>query len=395
MLVLVGALAGSGCDTPPPECDALLILPAQQGAPDVQQAPVDIYIDATPSMLGYLEDAYFEDFVRNELVPTTPASAAYKVYRSGSRTTIDLVSLGEATTQGFYSIGDTDLVAVLDSADSMKLSVLVTDLFPTDVNTAELSKAIAEKYIEPGLGVGLLTFPLDFEGTVYDVQGSSFHHQGERPLYLVLLGPVADIEHYRAKLLERTRYSSEYTLITKHLAEGPATTQAPSTLTNAVFDQQVDSSGLLVEVDTGEASFSVPINLELREAAPHVQGVEVVVADVETCAGKVPDSALDATAQGDGDRILLTATLPNGSAMPKAGYARYHIQIKPSRLEVPRWVIERDMDLADLAEWKAKPESFDGTKTLGIRSFVQRLLNATMQTPAPHLGDVYLVITQD
>lgn len=184
-LALLTLMAGCG---PAPECDSLLAPPPQGPAGEGGATAVHIFIDATPSMLGFLSGPYYARFV-DHLAPTVedgpgPTEGryeAFRVRRVGADTAVEPTDLLAARGPEFYAAGDTDLVAAVDSSDERALSVLVSDLFQTDSNTAELSDAIAAKYLRPGLGVGILSLPLDFDGVVYDAGGGGLPLRGPAP----------------------------------------------------------------------------------------------------------------------------------------------------------------------------------------------------------------------
>ncbi|HYE51710.1 MAG TPA: hypothetical protein VEB20_19100 [Azospirillaceae bacterium] len=103
------------------------------------------------------------------------------------------------------------VTAALD-APAGDLTVVVTDLFLDDANLPTIGASPLalplRKALDRKLAVGILGIRVPFSGTIYDLPGktSSIRFKGERPLFLLMVGPAERIRsmiaHVRRDLLD-------------------------------------------------------------------------------------------------------------------------------------------------------------------------------------------------
>jgi hypothetical protein len=185
------------------------------------QLDIDIYIDATKSMEGFVTpgySTYYAQILRLlESASTTGwANSNVKFFEFGS----DITPLPgrdylKATRGDFYITKayskETYIEKVLRHAQSEHLTIIVTDLFQHNSDVNLLSGLLKDRYLKNNLAVGILGIRSEFNGEVYDIGPNRDHFpykhidlnkpEALRPFYILVLGKYADIEHYYQKLL--------------------------------------------------------------------------------------------------------------------------------------------------------------------------------------------------
>ncbi len=397
MAALVLACGGCLSST----CDDVRKPSEPEGVPETESAstkiPIDIYIDATPSLVGFFEDPGFARFVRDDIMPTGRSVTLHRAYLSKTGMVIERVEPEQAGRRELFSQGDTNLSAVVDSVQAEHLSVIVTDLYETEGSISRLSRALARRFLVGNNGVGMMMIPTAFNGAVYDAEGATFAYNGSRPLYLLLLGPIAAIEAYRAGLLSRVERESMFTLITRQMLAAAPHYENPHTQPGAVFKNRIGTAGFEIHIGNDTTAFSAPVALSYREGAPVLTQLRAVVDSIITCKDKSVTDAIRNTFQvnvtGGPERFIVRAALRNGKAFLLHDFVRYQVHLEAGRLATPAWITERDLALSTLEEWKRKPSDFDGTKTLGLKLLTQRLQEALMEPAPPELGRMYLILS--
>lgn len=173
-----------------------------------------IYIDASASMKGFVSPGtwtnyaqilpYFETVILNGW-----SNSKADFYGFGEEV-LKLESRGhlDAVKSNFYAGRETNIQNVLECLDTNCLTVIITDLFPSDNDLAQLIKLLKPKYINNGFSIGILGLRSQFDGIVYDtnIYGGAFPYKnGEgigsyRPFYLLILGKHTDVVRYFEKL---------------------------------------------------------------------------------------------------------------------------------------------------------------------------------------------------
>ncbi len=209
---------------------------------DISSAPlpsltVNIYIDGTPSMSGYvstLDSRYIRtlDAVFNMLAQTTPSTLTGA---PSSKPLVNYLRLGkndktgeltqalsgsqhlQALEPGFYngssfpSLAVTQIEAAIESAAAENLSLIVTDLYQEEQYVNQIVTQIQDKLdsIEQG-AVGVIGVRSEFNGTVYTEarRGTgSFQYNltstPSHPFYILLIGRVDEVSFYMSDLQQR------------------------------------------------------------------------------------------------------------------------------------------------------------------------------------------------
>lgn len=107
----------------------------------------------------------------------------------------------QAQHQAFYLDShlnrETLIQNVIDQISTDRMTIIVTDLFQTDVDVNLLTREIKQKFITNGLAVGILGIKSEFNGEVYDVgpNNYTFHYESDntspatfRPFYVLAFG---------------------------------------------------------------------------------------------------------------------------------------------------------------------------------------------------------------
>lgn len=233
LLVFAGALAACGGGStmtgaaclPEPARQWLADAPAAQAAA-AAGGPVDLYVDASGSMVGYLRGATddrrpFQDLLAQLRAATAagPEANVQRSYRLFGRTIRDLPAaradtlvqpdtyLCPAGAEGCDNQESRlDLVMRrIAQAPANSLSVVVTDLW---LSTSELEAsgpvavgAPVAEMLAQGRALGVLGVAAPYAGRIYDLpSGATIERQGDRPLYVLLIGPTERVVAFRENL---------------------------------------------------------------------------------------------------------------------------------------------------------------------------------------------------
>ncbi len=181
---------------------------------------VDVYLDATTSMEGYVgAGTEYAEFLRSleEQLITTWGESDVAFYRFGTR--VDSVGrdgfLSARTDLPFYRAPDvfreTRIDSVLARTADDRLAVVVTDLFQDAGDTNALVSQIKDRVFGGGLALAVMAVESAFDGTVYDAPGGAYRYASDptdpasgRPFYALVVGAPAQVERLLTTL-EGTR----------------------------------------------------------------------------------------------------------------------------------------------------------------------------------------------
>lgn len=210
LLILISLQVGCTrdvCSLPPEDTSSKF--PALSNA-----ANVDVYIDATLSMQGFIVPgtvSYYQQtlpLLESAVEKGWPQGQVI-FYKFGTRIN-KLAGRGylEATRPGFYNNEEvnkkTFIENVIDSASTEHLTVIVTDLFQDNADVNLLTQKLKDKYIANNLAIGIIGIKSEFSGAIYDVgiNNYKFDYKSNadpnsfRPFYVLLLGKHPDVAHY-------------------------------------------------------------------------------------------------------------------------------------------------------------------------------------------------------
>jgi hypothetical protein len=171
---------------------------------------VDLYLDATTSMEGYIgADTEYAEFLRALEASLVSRWSDAQVRRFKFGTRVDSIGREEYLSARddlrFYRepgvFERTQIDSVLARTDADRVAVVVTDLFQDAGDTTALVDLVKARVFERGLGVAVLPIESHFDGTVYDAPGGPYRYASTdgdpatyRPFYALAFGAPAQIE---------------------------------------------------------------------------------------------------------------------------------------------------------------------------------------------------------
>ncbi len=197
---------------------------------------IDVYVDGTPSMQGYVTHprnkktryAQTIDLLEQTLFLGSKqrSISQEKYYRLGEKA--EKISTGrqgylEAKQSKFYDGSAYPLLKTLNIENAIsparenQLSVIITDLYQGREDVTNINRKIESSYFsdrKANYSVGILAIKSEFNGTVYteDTTNNTFLYstndaQGKkvnefRPFYVIFIGQYSDISYYFNKINE-------------------------------------------------------------------------------------------------------------------------------------------------------------------------------------------------
>lgn len=172
---------------------------------------VDIYLDSTYSMAGYVgfsSTTIYCDSLKNieRTITSTWKKDNVRYFKFGdSIKSIDRNSFLSSNDVAFYQETDTSIQKVVDYIDGNKMSIIVTDLFQTNQDIDSLVKSLKSKcFSDERMAMALIGIKSQFNGTIYDVGKNlmSFTYKttseiaSYRPFYILVLGKESDVNSF-------------------------------------------------------------------------------------------------------------------------------------------------------------------------------------------------------
>jgi len=405
------ALLVAACTPPPPP-----LAPLDTSDIIVQNAPthgqafgIDVFIDATPSMEGYVlgADSAYSEFLEDlegSLVSAVRNVSDIRYFKFGETVReISRQQFRDARDSDFYHepgvFRDTNLQLVLarrtlapasSAAPGVstagapaaplapRLTVVVTDLFQKDQDVNIVVSQVKDGCLSrPDCSVAVLPIASAFNGTVFDARVPSYPYRStsdpatHRPFYLLMFGPEEQLMQF-GDVLSVNRYID----LARLLVIGPrivksfsvAVTRDPAaqgvTLDSAFNLRRGFAEGRVacrVEVTGDTRTFGYePSRLELR--AWRRDGARDTPATEEVL--------LDSIAQSTTGAMDLRLTLRPPATKGDYIYVAELVLGGVNGFVVPRWVSE-------LSSSNPSPEH-DPAKTLNLDNLVERLIAASL-----------------
>lgn len=254
--------------------------------PPVDEAgPATAWVDASGSMAGYLRRStpLSGDIPYVDLIQTLPewmdiVSSRVDYFKFGKA--VQAISRSDflnAARESFYrdprlkdSSRISDPLAKAVEQDIGALTVIVTDLFLSgaelDLSASGALRRPLTQALQQGKHVALLGIRNPFSGKIYDLPGGKpLDYTGERPFYLILIGPETRIAVLYRRLQQEILSNLpadhyHFTLFTPDLVD----TLAPST-PNALRSAGIKPARILKNSQPNMAQFAVA-----RDSAPLV-----------------------------------------------------------------------------------------------------------------------------
>ena len=392
-------------------------------APVSRDLAVDIYVDSTLSMKGFLVRGVYSCFEQTlEAIERTIEKGWPRVtptfHRFGTRIGDIRTPLHVAAADRFFYTDPeynqrTFIENVVEGADVNHLSIVMTDLFQDEADVSRLTGAIRDKYINNKLAVGVLAIRSQFNGLVYDVGTRNYTFQyasGDavseqfRPFYLLIMGEHSDVQNFYVKMLESglSRFpETHFVIFTEHLDDPSVSFKnAHMTFTKGL----VQVGGLLRRVSddeagqfklTGGASHFVahlhfaplPYMLPFDEGA-----IPGDISAWKCVKGKLVDEqaatgALQVTGRVEKPGELVVEEKIDGSKLNGEGIYSFRVVLHP-RTHLPEWVDQWDMDPNQIEGWRSHPEKFDGSRTFNLKPILKDLMDTMTEERNPELGQL-------
>lgn len=393
----------------------------------------EIYYDATPSMVGYVNPGEATCYGRamevleSSLIKGWPEQEV-SYFKFGTQIVpITRHDSLKARTPVFYNdLGlclETHIDQVIDRADPENLTIIVTDLFQNDADINLLIGIIKEKYIANNYAVGIAGFKSEFTGKLYDIginrytytYDSGFEQDKFRPFYLLVLGKPGDVIKYFDQLKHNEvtgKLDHHFMLVTSRIYKNPATFKNSRILESSKI---IDASHILPQDKNDERVKQYLIRKKDYESVCWI-GLEVdaIPYTLEIDADKI-ESSFKVGRLNDGkfiedrlwndsisieniklkERLLELKLLFNSTGLQKGIYS-YHISVRPQEnaYKIPDWVYEWNMDTSQIDKWNKDPSTFNETTTLNLEPFISGLCQSSTQfhKTYPDIADVYFYI---
>jgi len=242
ILVIGTALVVTACA--PHQVESVCPPPDAQPTLEQPNVNIEVYVDGTPSMEGYVSnpDSRYSQTIEKLLrvlkvepvgldgQPRPLGGTAY--FRLGNRPDgrkLDAISEAEyrqAKLSDFYSgtslprlpllqVAEIDAAIVPPPSDRNKLTIIITDLYQREEDTAKIVTNL-QKYVEASQqrgAVGILGIRSEFNGTIYSESpvgpGDFFYAMNSaptRPFYVVFVGHLDDVHFYLDKLKRELQF---------------------------------------------------------------------------------------------------------------------------------------------------------------------------------------------
>jgi hypothetical protein len=190
--------------------------PAYEAGADKPITGVDLYIDATASLRGFVRSdrlttfAYFTRIMEGRLHSLFPPSTqlGYQLNRFGLK--IDpFGDMKDAWRPAFYDpvkgYEDTDLSVVARQIQRGHLTVIITDLFQSDSHIEAFRTELVKRGLGRAFQCAVMAFRADFDGKIYDIppSKSTLRYKGQRPAYALVFAPAGQLRIFLDEMLSQ------------------------------------------------------------------------------------------------------------------------------------------------------------------------------------------------
>jgi len=318
---------------------------------------------------------------------------------------------------------------VIDQASAEKLTIIVTDLFQTDVDVNVFTNKIKNKFLANNLAVGVLGIKSEFDGQVFDVgpNNYTFNYKSDqknpgtfRPFYLLALGNHADISNYFDVALKSglESFSDTHAIIFSpyvsktvssfdgsHITDNPNLQEITNLLPPGVKADHVKQFRI-PDASVPLASFTANLNYKSLE---HVMSVATPELDAEitafTCeASGNTEVSKDPNPLAENEQIKRAFTIKNAdlsssaidftaeiipAALPCAGIYCFKTTLRPRTYKMPDWINDWNMDSGLVEAWRKTPKDFNGATTFNLKAFLVNLWENTLHGHPPKVAEFY------
>lgn len=411
-------------------------LPPEENGPNFPDVTdglaVDIYLDATPSMKGFIVPGTSTSYQQTLPLLESAAERGWSngntsFYKFGSQTSeLPGRQYLNALKPDFYGATEfntrTYIERVIQAAKADALTIIVTDLFQDNADINVLSKSLKEKYVTRNLAIGVVGIRSEFGGKVYDVgvNNYAFDYRSNgadvatfRPFYLLMLGGHADIARY-IDMLEAGEFgllpAKNFIIFSSHVTEHVTTFEGGKInsvnnlvqVGNLVPSGKADGRPKQFRLHDSNKPSSFTATLKYMPLPYTLTSTpESLVPEVSAwkCQGGGALAANDAAAHGftiksatlSGTNLKVEAEVASRS-LPGDGTYCFKVVLRPQDLSLPSWVNEWNMDARKIEEWKQQPAGFNGASTFNLSSFLGNLAGLVKQVHRPKISEFYCYV---
>jgi len=369
---------------------------------------VDVYLDATTSMIGYVDDGsseYLRFLERFEsTVETGWVQPELSFFKFGTQVrAIDRNEFRRANDIGFYReqgiFRSTNIDLVIARTDTSRVSVVVTDLFQNDQDVTRIVSQIRDRCLRQDIKVGILAIPSSFDGRIYDARVGPYDYasapsnpQSYRPFYALIFGPDDDLRLLTETLVQRGLVEGAQTLlITDFLVENVRGRVDRSRQSRGV-NRSVNGLGdfnFIMNADVDRAEMTAQLALRRASGVPEpvAENLEMSVMHGRIEQEETIEDVLQRTSPASNvsvQKITMsqdTTTVSFQMQQNESGTHLYRMSLRasiPGALQAPDWVLA-------FSSPNPSPEN-NPNKTLNLEAFVQGVLDAHATINAPRLA---------
>jgi hypothetical protein len=392
-----------------------------------EQIKINIYLDATPSMKGYVNypapTRYSQTLDLIDIIATAGwagGKSATEYYRFGTKSSsMQRADYIRAKTPGFYAgegdFNDSQLKTAISEGAENRLSLIVTDLYQTNLDITSVVERFKREYLQKNLAVGILGIRSEFNGTVYDIginrQKREYitgkDPQQLRPFYIIFLGEHQDIVHFFEKLKQQRSdlvSADSFTLFSPQIIEKislfdnqKSLPQLPQDNPNIREIKTLNNGTAVARINTpdslqsflitrgGNTEISIPSQVSYHPTPYTLQvnplGNGAFLTQVEGLAHRRQEDKLSPNEQQAlqvkefqlQEGMLKFKTLISPDKLTPAIY-NFSVNVMPSQFQEPEWWQKWNFDEGRFA---SNPRSFDGSTTLNLTLFLQGLKTVT------------------
>jgi hypothetical protein len=411
-----------------------------------QTLKAHVFLDGTTSMKGFIVPGLSSRY--QQVLPLLEST----VERGWSGSQIAFYRFGsvieelperrylEAQHQAFYEAREirerTLIQNVIDFSSEENsensLTVIVTDLFQTDVDVNLISRKIKEKFITKNRSVGIVGLKSQFNGRIFDVgpNNYAFDYRTDnsnptsfRPFYILVLGKHSDVSNYFDALLKggfELGPETQALILSPYLSE-TVSSFAESIITETQKLQEIsnllppDANASHVrqfripDSSAQQASFKAnvsykPLRYVMAIASPELES-EVTAFKCSASGESSGTHTLNETngikrafliqgANLSESAIDYTAQIIPG-ALEGRGIYCFKNTLRPKTYKMPDWVSAWDMDEGLVEAWRSSPRDFNGATTFNLKALLVNLWENTLQAQRPVVAELYSYVERD
>ena len=377
-------------------------------APRTDSARVNLYVDATVSMGGYVAvpNSRYADFLDGleSAAQTTWRHADVHFFRFGAQTQeVTRPNFLAAKAPGFYTEKITDIDRAVDCGPANEVRVIVTDLFQSEGDINAIVARIKDRCFQRGRAVAVLGVPSQFRGKVYDARVPAFPYASTanpasfRPFYALLLGDPGALEPFLASLSarsggERLPYVTVAPSVVRHygvaMRKAPGTRElnaqtpiGPYEFSFALLKGQRGGT-VLADVAVTSSPGAFPLRADQLELVAYRRTV-APGSKAPSDSTETPDVTLQRATQG-GDSLHLTLAVTPPATPGTYAYKLVLRTAGAGGFTEPAWV-------GQYSSTNPTPTT-DANRTLNLAEFVRDMRLAASSVVQPRVAVWYLTV---